>query len=105
MADITDPRVVSYETFQIRPMCHKLRALKAEIDAAMTTWYGSVSALCPNDTSKVVDKREAEGINQLTGINLVNVVNQMAEIQTLLDKTGVAEIISFPCVQPLKVAD
>ena len=103
MADIVDTEVIRYCNEIIRPHAEKMRALKATCDSALVTWYGQISSDCPNDSSPIADGREAEGVSRLTGADVVNLVTQMAAFKTACEVSGVADVISKPCVRSLEV--
>lgn len=100
---ITDTVAIRYSNEVIRPMAEKLRNLKAEIDSHMLQWHGGIGAIFTADMAGLVDDgREAEGVSRLTGNDIVGLVNQMSALQTQLAGVGVMEVISKPCVQPLR---
>jgi len=98
MADITDPQAIRFVNEQVRPLCERARALKAEIDAMTTAWYGGINAKFPNDSSPLVDGRAAEGVSQLTGAQVNSAVGQLIGIAPN------AEIVAAPCVRPLSAS-
>jgi hypothetical protein len=95
---ITDPQAIRFANEQVRPLCERARALKAEIDAMTTTWFGGVNNLFPNDSTALDDGREAEGVSRLTGAQVNSAVGQLIGIAPN------AEIISAPCVRPLSAS-
>ena len=102
---ITNEEVIGYSNEVIRPLAEKLRALKAELDSATVTWFGTISANCPNDSNEVLeDGRSSDGVSILTGQDIVSVVTVIQSLQTELDTAGVDNIISKPCVRPLSVS-
>ena len=102
MADITSPEVIKFSNEQIRPLAEAMQALDYRVQAALVTWYATISADCPNDSSPIADGREAEGVSRLTGSDVVNMVTQMAAYKTALELTGVPDVISKPCVRSLE---
>lgn len=104
MADITNPEALKFVAEEIRPLAEKFRALKVYVDAALVKWWGGgISALVPNDSSPVADGREAEGVSRLTGVDINNLVTQLAAYQTALNAAGVADVVSKPCVRSITV--
>lgn len=100
---ITDPVAIRYANEVVRPMAEKLRSLKAEIDSHMLQWHGGIGAIfTAGMTEAVDDDREAEGVSRLTGNDVVGLVNQMSALQAQLAGVGVMDVISKPCVQPLR---
>lgn len=103
---ITNPEVIQFSNDTVRVMAEKLRALKYEIDAAMTKYNSGIGAVCVADMAGIVeDGRESEGVSRLTGNDIVGVAVQMAAIQTQLAGVGVMDVIIKPCVRPLRVAE
>jgi hypothetical protein len=102
---ITNTEVIKYSNEVIRPMSEKIRALKVELDSAMTTWFGTISANCPNDAGEILeDGRSTEGISILTGADITSLVVVMQSLQTPLNVAGVSDVISKPCVRPLQAS-
>ena len=103
---ITNTEVILYANDTVRPMAEKLRALKYEIDAAMTKYNSGIGAVCVADMAGLVqDGREIEGVSRLTGNDIVGLVAQMAALQTQLAGVGVMDVIVKPCVRPMRVAE
>ena len=69
---ITNYEVIQYTNDTVRVMAEKLRALKYEIDAAMTKYNSGIGAVCVADMAGIVeDGRESEGVSRLTGNDIV----------------------------------
>ena len=100
---ITNPEVIRYTNEVIRPLAEKMRNLGAEVDAALVTWYFTMSTKVPNDARLLDDGRDTEGVSRLTGADITNLVTQLAAYQALLNKAGVADVISKPTVRTLTV--
>lgn len=98
---ITDPQAIRFCNEAIRPLCERVRALKADVDALGIEWFGGLSSLFPNDSSVVEDGRTAEGVSRLTGADVTNAITQFLAFQTQLNQAGVAGVISKPCVRLL----
>ncbi len=99
MAAITNPETIRSMNEELRPLCEKLRALKAEIVVFKTKWDGGIGAiigLSAQDTLE--DGREAEGISRLNAFQIVQAVEQLSIVTTIN-----SEIIQKPCVNPLRV--
>jgi hypothetical protein len=80
-----------------------MRALSAEIDAALVTWFAGINTTITNDASPILDDREEDGVSRLVGSDVVNFITQMAAYQTQMNQPGVASVISEPCVSRLEV--
>ena len=98
---ITDQRVIRFSNESLRPLCERVRALKADIDAVGVKWFGELSALVPNDSSVLEDGRTAEGVSILTGADITNVITQLLANQTQYKQKGVAAVISKQFVRNL----
>jgi hypothetical protein len=100
--DITDAEAIRFVNEVIRPTAEKMRGLDAEIDAALVTWFAGINAKIANDASPILDGREDEGVSRLLGSDVVNMVTQMSVYQTALNQSGVANVVSKPCVRRLE---
>jgi hypothetical protein len=102
---ITNAQAIRYTNEVIRPQAEKLRAIKAEIDAALTTYNAGLGDVFYNATSEVIDDgRDDEGVSRLTGNDVLLLITQLQTIQTQLNGAGVANVIAKPCVRPLSAA-
>jgi len=99
MANIVNPEAIKFSNEQLRPLCEQARALMAKIDAMNTLWASGVNAMFPNDTSPVVDNRDAEGASRLTGANVQSAVGILNALKTASN----TQIIEKPCVRVLSV--
>lgn len=104
MADIINSEVVKFTNEQIRPLAEAMQALDYRIQAALVTWYATISGNCPNDSSPLDDGREGEGVSRLTGADIVNLVTQLAAYKTQMDGSGVRAVVAKPTVRALTVA-
>jgi hypothetical protein len=99
---ITNTEAIRFTNEVVRPMAEKLRALKAEIDGALTTYNAGVGSVFYNASAEeIADGRAAEGVSRLTGNDVLLLITQLQTIQTQLDGGGVANVIAKPCVRPL----
>ena len=100
---ITDPQAIRFCNEVVRPKAETIRALKAEVDAAMLSWYGGMNTLIPNQAGEAVgDGREAEGVSRLSGADVNSFMALLANLQTRLSQTGVADVMQRPCVRVLR---
>ncbi len=101
---ITNPEAISFVNAQVRPMCEKIRALKAELDAMRTTYDAGVgSYFYGHGAEAIEDGRDAEGISRLTGDDILSFVSIAPyALKALLDTSGYPEAISKPCVRALE---
>lgn len=101
---IDNPEAIRFVNETVRPMCEKIRALKAEIDSALVTYAAGVGDVYYNNSGETIaDNREAEGVSRLTGNDVLLVVTQLQTIQTQLNGVGVASVIAKPCVRSLEI--
>lgn len=99
MANITNPQAIRFVNEQVRPLCEKLRALKAEFDALSPTWFGGLNTVISNSANDpIVDNRENEGVSRLSGADVHNAVAQFLAVAPN------SEIIAKPCVRALSVS-
>lgn len=95
---INDARAVRFSNEVVRVMAEKVRDLKIDIDLTMQQWFVGINTLFPNSIEEtLVDGREGASI--LTGADVNNLITQLAAIQTLLDQSGVKDIVAKPCVR------
>ena len=100
MADITDAEAIKFVNEYIRPMCENLRYMCARGKDWKIRWDAGMSAKFPNDTSPVVDGRDAEGISRLTGADINAVAAVFNTLLADIDTTSEVAI-NKPCVRPL----
>ena len=106
MADITDFEVIHFVDEVIRPMAEDFRALKSEVDSATNKWFGGINAKVPNEAGDILqDGREGSGVSRLSGADIVNFITEIVAYQTQINQSGVAGVISKPCVRALTVLD
>lgn len=103
MADITSPEVIKFANEQIRPLAEAMQALDYRVQAALVTWYATITSNCPNDSSPLADGREDDGVSRLTGADVVNLVTQLAAYKTAMDASGVRAVVAKPTVRALSV--
>ena len=102
MADIDNQEAIRFVNEVVRPKAEQLRALKAEIDAAVATWFGGLNSVIGNSADdNLIDGRESEGVSRLTGADVANLMTQLIAFQTQLNQAGVSDVISKPCVRTL----
>lgn len=102
---ITDPQAIRFTNEVVRPMAEKLRGLKVEIDAALTTYNAGVGDIFYNASAEIIDDGRAnEGVSRLTGNDILLLITQLQTIQTQLNAGGVANVIAKPCVRPLTIS-
>jgi len=92
---ITNPEAIRFVNEQIRPLCERVRALNAEINAMNTLWSSGLNASFPNTTEVLTDNRVNEGVSILTGAN----INQAVGTLIAMEFASNDEIIAKPCVR------
>lgn len=98
---ITNPQAVRFSNERIRPICEKLRALKAEILDAQTAWFSGINLMFPNDSTVLDDGRAGrEGVSVLTGANVNNVMSVVGTVASDIND----QIVGLPCVNPLRAS-
>lgn len=101
---INNPEAIRFVNEVVRPMCEKLRALKAEIDSARASYDARIGTyFAGHGLEPIADNRESEGVSRLIG-NDVLAFNAFAlyTLKAAFEAPGVAELISRPCVRPLR---
>ena len=100
---ITDPQAIRFVNEVVRPVCERIRALKADIDAIRASYDGGIGDFFFNHgAEEIVDNRENEGVSRLTGNDVLAFVDVVPyQMKALLDTVGVPAVISKPCVRTL----
>ena len=84
----------------VRPTAEKLRGLRAELASIDVHWQ-RVQALVPNTSETISDNRAAEGVTQLTGQNVHDLMYAVGLLSGQLQALAAATI-EKPCVRPLQ---
>ena len=84
MADITDPQAVKFVNERVRVAANKLATAYLQAVAHLAAWQ-SVQSLIPNDSSPVVDGRQAEGVGQITGSDVNTIVALVSGVKSQLE--------------------
>ena len=101
---ITDKRVVKFSNEVVRPLAEQIRDLYYRCKDAQVQWFGGLNALTINDANeKLADAREVEGVSSLSGADLNNMMTTICNHVTAIEKTGVLDIVSKPCVRSVGV--
>lgn len=101
MADVIDPASVRFVKEQVRVLCERARALKAEIDAMTTTWNAGINAtIGSSGTDHVIENRAADGVADLTPLQAAQAVGNLIAMGAAINP----QIISAPCVRPLSAS-
>lgn len=100
---IDDPQAIRFTNEVVRPLCERIRSLKADIDAARASYDGTVGTFFFGHNAETVeDGRAAEGVSRLTGNDVLAFVDLVLYQQkAALDAVGVPAIIAKPCVRSL----
>lgn len=99
MANVTNAEALRFINEEVRPMAERVQSMMARLEAMRTKWNATIGALIPNDVSLIVDNRQAtEGVSQLTGANVVQIMAQFATIEAINK-----QIVAIPCVRPPQV--
>lgn len=97
---ITDPQAVKFCNEVVRPICERIRALKADIDAARIAYDAGLADLFKLGET-VEDGREAEGVSRLTGDD-VQAFADLVLLDLRDDLLSTKEaVIAKPCVRSL----
>lgn len=100
---ITDKPVIKFSNEQVRPVAEDFRNLYYTCKAIQADWFNGINTDCPNDAEEILeDGRDAEGINQLSGADITNMITQVGAFVTAMEQSGVLDVISKPCVRPFR---
>ena len=101
---ITNPGVIVFCNEDIRPLAEKLRALKAIVTSINDEWDSVHSANTPDNSSEYLeDGRESEGVTQVTGEDIHDIMGLSATIETALSTTANETLLSKFSVRSLEV--
>jgi len=98
---INDPEAIRFVNEVVRPVCERIRALKADIDAMRAAYDGGIGDHFFNHGAEPIeDGREAEGVSRLEGNDVLAFVSLVPySLKDFFDAPGVAPVISKPCVR------
>lgn len=85
-----------------RPTAEKLRALRAELASIDVRWQ-RVQSLVPNTSEVITDGRAAEGVTQLTGSDVRDLLYAVGLVNGQLQALAAATL-EKPCVRPLQAS-
>jgi hypothetical protein len=98
MANITDARAIKFSNEQVRPLAEALRSLKARCAAAKIDWTANsnaIAGLFSANADVLVDSRAAEGVNQLTGLQVQQLIGTLDSVIAAIND----QIVAVPCVR------
>lgn len=100
---ITDPQAIRFSNEVVRPLCERMRSLKADIDAARAAYDGGIGDFFFGHNGEAVeDGREADGVSRLTGNDVLAWVDfTLYQQKAAMEATGVPGMIAKPCVRTL----
>jgi hypothetical protein len=96
MAWPNDPELIRFVNEVLRPLCERVRALKAEV-VVMQAQYATLSSMVPEDATILDDGRESEGVSRLSGQAIADVTYALVTVP--LPSLNDA-VLNKPCVQP-----
>ncbi len=101
---ITNPGVIVFCNEDMRPFAEWLRKLKAIVTAMNDEWNTVFSSIVPDDPGEqLIDGRESEGVTQVDGDEMHDLMNLCATIETALSTTANEELLSKFAVRPLRL--
>lgn len=100
---INDPEAIRFCNEVVRPICERLRALKADIDAMRAAYDGGIGEhFFGHGAEPIEDGRAAEGVSRLDGNDVLAFVDLVPyQLKAFFDAAGVQNVISKPCVRTL----
>lgn len=101
---IDNPEAIRFTNEVVRPMCEKIRALKAEIDSARVSYDGGIGDyFFTHGAEAVEDGREAEGVSRLTGNDVLAFVSAtLYDLKAAIEANNGEVTVAKPCVRPLR---
>ena len=100
---INNPEAILFCNEVVRPLCERIKALKADIDAARMAYDGGIGDYFFNFGGEDVDDgREAEGISRLVGNDVLAFVDRVLyQIKAEIEENSGEVVIGKPCVRTL----
>ena len=87
MTDITDPQVVAFTNVYLRPLMEKARDLQILLRNAALEYTTNIAGILSGNvnTDPIIDGRLAEGLRQLTKIDVTQGLQHLNAILTALN--------------------
>ena len=100
---IDDPQAIRFVNEVVRPLCERVRALRADINAARAAYDAGIGDLFfTHGAEAVVDRREAEGVSRLVGNDVLAFVALVLDsMKNTLNDAGAQVTVAKPCVRGL----
>jgi hypothetical protein len=100
---IDDPQAIKFCNEVVRPLCERIRALKADIDAARAAYDGGIGDFFfTHGNEAVEDGREAEGVSRLDGNDVLAFVQfALYDQKVAMEAGSIPAVIATPCVRSL----
>jgi hypothetical protein len=96
---IDNPEIVRLTNEVVRPLAEQTRDLIIKLSIIQER-IDRLMPLIPNDTSVILDGREAEGVSRLTGQDIYGILAIRNQIVSLITPEASA-LIHKACVRPL----
>jgi len=100
---MNNPEAIRFVNETVRPLAEKIRALKAELNAARITWYSGMNSNFNKADELVEDGREAEGVSRLTCGDVTNFISQAIKTAEAEASAWNDQVVSKPCVRAFQV--
>lgn len=88
----------------VRPLAEKIRAMKAELNAARIVWYSGMNAHFNKGIEPVEDERETEGVSRLTCDDVTNFMSQAIKTAEAEASAWNDQVVSKPCVRTFQAS-
>ena len=100
---ITNPEAIRFCNEVVRPLCERVRALRADINSARAAYDAGIGDLFFTfGGESVEDGRQAEGVSRLIGNDVLAFVSLVLDsMKNTLNDVGNAATVAKPCVRAL----
>jgi hypothetical protein len=100
---INNPEAIRFCNEVVRPLCERVRALRADMNSARAAYDAGIGDLFFNfGAEPVEDGRESEGVSRLVGNDVLAFVALVLDsMKNTLNEPGNAATIAKPCVRSL----
>ena len=105
MADITEPAAIAFANAYLRPLMERARDLQIALADAATEYDANITGVLAGyvDADVLADGREAEGVTQLTKLDLTQAITHLGAILGELNTAGFSALRAKFTVRPPRI--
>ena len=105
MANITEPAAIAFANAYMRPLMERARDLQIALADAATEYTTNIAGVLAGyvDADVLADGREAEGVTQLTKLDLTQSISHLGAILAELNTAGADTLRAKFTVRPPRI--